>query len=127
MQGYVVERVGAVLAEQAQGAVKLVRTAHADADPGTPWQPGAGTETVYDLDAVVRGVSAQYLGQSSVLASDLQVVAAPFGVAPALGDLVVIDGAVHEIRQVIARPAAGPTAAWVIIVSGVAARTWGGA
>lgn len=119
------ERAAGILAEQAQGTILLVKVAKAAADTETPWLLGEASLTPYALDAVCKGVSAEYVDGTRVLASDRLVIAAPLdGVVPELGDLVAIDGMAHEIRRIEPRPSADTPAMWHIVVAGVAARPY---
>lgn len=107
------------------GAVTLTRTTNAAPDADTPWIPGAPTETVYDLDAVVRGVSAEYVDGTVIVASDLMVVAAPIArlagtpvtIVPAMGDTLQIDGKTKAIKQIKPAPASGDAAIFRIFVA----------
>jgi hypothetical protein len=113
-------RVALKLTQWSQGAIVLVRTDYAYGE--VPWQPGAPTMTTYVLDAVAKGVSEKYVDNTSVFGSDIMVVVKPGTVEPRRDDLIGIDGAAHEIKQVVPRPAAGLPAAYVVIVAGAAAR-----
>lgn len=109
-----------------QGVVTLTRTASASPDPSTPWIPGAPTETVYTLDAVVTGVAADKVDETLILATDLQVVASPrarlsdgtqVDVVPQASDIITIDGEAKVIKRVDPHPAAGDAARFDIFVA----------
>jgi hypothetical protein len=106
-------------------AVTLVRTATAAPAADTPWIPGAATETEYELDAFVRGVTEQYVDGQTVIASDLMVVASPKArldgavveIEPQITDQVEIAGARKAIKRISPAPAAGPAALFRIFVA----------
>lgn len=105
--------------------IALTRTANAASAPSTPWIPGSPTETVYTLDAYVSGTAAKYADGTTVLVSDLMVVASPVArlagvptaIVPAMGDTITIDGKVKTIKAVRPAPAAGPAALYRIFVA----------
>lgn len=117
-----------VLAEFKQGAVTLTRTTLGASDPSTPWIPGAPTADVYELDAVVSGVTKKYIDGSLILASDLMVTASPRAthsdgtvvedIAPQQADIITVDGAVKAVKAVKPTPAAGTAAAYLIFIAG---------
>lgn len=89
-----------------QGQVVLSRTTRAD-----------GTATAA-VRAVVKGVSAQFVDNTTVRASDLEVLCEPPQFRPTAGDAAIIDG--HEAKILVATPipAAGEPAVWRLIVKG---------
>lgn len=95
-----------------QGTIALVRY-EAAAAPATPWDPPAPpTRKVTPLDGVARGVSAQLVGTpvdngGQVIATDLQVVVAPWGGEYGPADIIEIDGAPVTVLKVENIPAAG--------------------
>lgn len=104
-----------------QGVVKLVRYTPG-APPANPWdaptQPSR-TETV--LRAAARGVSKQFVGVevapgNPIVATDLQVIAAPWGGQYDPGDIIEIDGKPVTILRVDDIPAAGIVSAIRFIV-----------
>lgn len=108
------------------GVVTLTRTTNAAAEAETPWIPGAATEVVYTLDAVVHGVTAQYVDGETVVASDLMVAALPYGrdedgaiaaIVPAMSDVLTIDGAQKAIKRISQAPASGTAALFRIFVA----------
>lgn len=115
------------------GTVTLTRRTPAAAEPETPWTPGLVSTEVYDLDAVVAGVTADHVDGTLILASDLVVTVAPFGrhtlsdgeaadgalveIAPALSDTLTIEGAAKIIKSVRRVPAAGPVACFRLFVA----------
>lgn len=65
-----------LLGKWKQGRVTVVRTTQAEKPDDWPtWEPWTGETTtqVYELDAVVRGVSAKLIDGNVVIASDLEV------------------------------------------------------
>ena len=111
----------------------LVRTTELPPTGDEPWQAPAATVDVYVLEAVVRGVSAENVDGTLVLATDLMVVAAPAGVhslsdgvqadgaavalVPRLDDLIEVDGMPKAIKKVMAVPAGGDPAMFKIFVA----------
>jgi hypothetical protein len=116
---YARERVAAKLAEFNTGAITLTRTTRAAPNPATPHIPGAVTTTdVYSLDARADGVAAEYVNGTTILATDLMVIAAPpADIIPRLTDTLSIDGAPKTIKKIEAVPAAGPPARFHIFVA----------
>lgn len=103
-----------LLAEFKQGVVQLVQST-----PGTGPidNPGDGTTTTTDLDAVVKGVSYKYLRDANILTTDLQVIAAIVpDITPTPNDFIIIDGISHKIVQDISTPASDVRAVWKWIV-----------
>lgn len=104
-----------LLVEFDQGGIAIVRET-----PGTgpEGNPGPSTRTTTVLNgAVARGVSFKYVSQNLAAAEDLQVTMRADGIKPEQGDFVTIDGTEHKIKQIIAQPAAGIPAVYVLIVS----------
>lgn len=97
-----------------QGSIYLVKISQTG---GTVDEPGTPTETSYELNATVRGVSYQYLKESFVLATDLEVTAAVLStVTPDEDDFISIDSVKHKIIKDISVPATGTKVAWKFIV-----------
>jgi hypothetical protein len=108
------------------GTVTLTRSTPGAPDPETPWTPGAPTLAVYDLDARVDGVSDDDLKDTSIVATDLKVIASPkardadgdvVDIDPQMSDVVTIDGAAKTVKKIEAVPAAGPAARFHIFVA----------
>jgi hypothetical protein len=101
-----------LLKEFKQGVIKLkniVVSGSADAP--------TNTETVYELDATVRGVTSEFLKDSFITSSDLIVTAAVVeGVTPSMNDLIEIDGVNYKIVKDMSLPAAGTKVVWKFIV-----------
>lgn len=118
-------RVAAILKRWNTGTVTLTRTTPGTPDPSTPWIPGTPTTAVYTLDAVVKGVAADYVDETTILASDLMVVAspkatlagAPAGIVPLMQDVLHIDGAEKAIKKIEPAPASGQAAMFRIFVA----------
>lgn len=108
-----------------QGTVTLTRTTTGTPDAGTPWIPGAPSTAVYTLAARVDGVATDQVDGTTILATDLIVIASPkatlagatVDLVPASSDTLAIDGAVKIIKRVDAVPAAGPAARFNIYVA----------
>ncbi|MBM3604272.1 MAG: hypothetical protein FJX25_05820 [Alphaproteobacteria bacterium] len=103
-----------LLTRFAQGNIVLSRTTTA---PGANrWEDPVEATQTETLRGVVEGVAAAFVDGSTVLATDLQVTCAPpsMGIQP--GDTLTIDGKSVTIISPRAEPAAGPPAAYVLIV-----------
>jgi len=84
------------------------------------------TLTVYDapsiggawaaLDAVVRGVTAEYADGTNILRSDLMIVANADAYDPTMGDQIRLDGKIVQVLRIMPIPAIGETVAYRIIV-----------
>lgn len=115
------------------GAVTLTRATRGASEPETPWIPGEPTTDVYALDARVDGVTADQIDGTTILATDLVVIASPKArhtlsdgepadgaitdIVPTVADTLTIDGAAKTIKRVVAFPAAGPAALFHIFVA----------
>lgn len=108
------EMVDETMADFEQGVVTLTRSTPADGP--NAWTPGPPTETVYQLSAAVKGVSAKYIDGVTVVAKDLQISCAVPEVEPQMTDVYQIDGKAHVPKRILRIPAAGTAAAFVIIV-----------
>lgn len=127
------ERVAAALETWKTGTVTLSRTAFGDPDPATPWLHGAPTVDVYTLDAKVDGVVAAQIDGTTVLATDLVVIASPRArhtssdgepadgavveIEPQMTDQISVDGRPRVVKRVVAYPAAGAAALFHIFVA----------
>jgi len=85
-------------------------------DTGPEWAPIPGAPVTYALDATVQGVGDMYRNSTLIRESDLLVTCAVFGAEPVVQGTLSIDGAVMQIVQVKALPAAGTTVAWQVVV-----------
>jgi hypothetical protein len=81
---------------------------------GTPFNPVVGEPTMVDLKAVAKGVEAQYIQESYITSSDIQITAAVFEKTPTTADKIDINGNLHEIIRVDRIPASGTVIAWRI-------------
>lgn len=95
-----------LLAGAKQGAVVLTRTTR------------VGGTTTEPLAAVVKGVSAQFVDNTTVRTSDLEVLCTPPQIRPEPGDTAIIDGRNAKVLVVTPIPAAGEPAVWRLIVKG---------
>lgn len=103
-----------VLRDFKQGTVQYI---HVTPGTGPVDAPGSPTETVFQVDAAVRGVSFRYVDKTTVVATDLQATfAVKAGMAPSIGGFMVIGGVRHKIIQVMNKPAAGTVVAHVVII-----------
>jgi hypothetical protein len=131
---YARSRVAAKLAEFDIGTVTLTRvTPGALPDADKPWEPGTPTLDVYELDARADGVSAQYVDDTLIVATDLMVIVSPKAVhtltdgeaadgavvdiVPVMSDTLTIDGAEKAIKKIEAVPASGDAAVFHIFVA----------
>lgn len=101
-----------------QGTVTLTKPGTATPGPNA-WDPPVVTDpVVHTLDATVKGVSAEFVDGTTILATDMEVTAAVFGAEPAPPDEVAIDGQVVTVIKTMRIPAAGTPVAWKLIVRG---------
>jgi hypothetical protein len=99
-----------------QGNIVLTKTVTA---PGpNEWTPGTQTETSYRLKATAKGVSAEYIDGTTIVATDLEITAAAFGAEPDMADTLTIDGKAVQVLRIIRLPAAGTLVAWKLIARG---------
>ncbi|OYY40455.1 MAG: hypothetical protein B7Y08_18495 [Rhodospirillales bacterium 24-66-33] len=117
-----------IIAKWKTGEVVLIRTHPGAPDPDRPWIPGTPTTTdVYVLDARVDGVAADLVDGSTILATDLVVIASPkardtvsgavVDIVPTITDTLTLDGQTKVIKRVQPYPAAGPAALFHIFVA----------
>jgi len=107
------------------GTITLTRTTTGTPDPATPWIPGAPTTAVYTLAARVDGVIADHVDGTTILATDLMVIAspkatlagAPVDLVPRISDTLTIDGATKVIKKIGQVPAAGAAVRFHIFVA----------
>lgn len=125
--------VARVIAKWKTGEVTLTRVTRADPDPETPWIPGAPTFDVYALDARVDGVASDLIDGTTIIATDLVVIASPqarhtlsdgeaasgavVDIVPTIADTLTIDGEEKVIKKVQPYPAAGLAAMFHIFVA----------
>lgn len=107
-----------LLANAKQGQVVLTRAVAGEPDPDQPWVPVEPSEQTEDLNAVVKGVSSQFVDGTTVLASDLEVLCAPPVMGAKPTDGLTIDGDAVTVLRVTPIPAAGEPAALRLIVRG---------
>lgn len=88
--------------------------------PGAnPWDPPIVNDPVtHPLDATVKGVSAEFVDGTTILATDLELTVAVFGAALAPPDQFAIDGQVVTVIKAMQIPAAGIPLVWRFIVRG---------
>jgi len=127
-------RVADIISERASGTITLTRpTPGTPDDPAKPWVPGLPTTDTYALSARVDGVTADQLDGTTILATDLVVIASPkarhtmigeeaadgavVDIVPTTSDTLEIDGRKKAIKRVVAYPAAGPAALFHIFVA----------
>jgi hypothetical protein len=104
-----------------QGTIELVRYIEGPA-PTNSWDPPATPEReITVLDGASRGVGKELIGApvetgGQIVASDLQVVVAPWGGAVDPADVLQIDGTPVTILSVRNVPAAGTVCAVKFVV-----------
>jgi hypothetical protein len=104
-----------------QGSIALVRYVEGAA-PANPWDaPAAPTRQVTPLDGAARGVGKELIGApvetgGQIVATDLQVIVAPWGGAVELGQVLELDGLPVTILKVENIPAAGTVCAIKFVV-----------
>lgn len=103
-----------VLGEFRQGTIKLISLV-----PGTgpDDEPGVPTETLTELEAVVRGLSYKYMKEGFSVATDFELTAAVVdGVTPSIHDYILVDDIRYKIVQDIPVPSAGTRCVWKFII-----------
>lgn len=104
-----------ILEEFDQQNIKLITLT--EGEGGTPDEPANQVETSYDLKAVVKGVSLEYVKYGFATESDLQIIAGVLSdVTPTLKDYIEIEGNRYKIVKDISTPAAGTRCVWKFIV-----------
>lgn len=104
-----------------QGTIELVRYINGPA-PANPWDPPAASEReITVLDGAARGVGKDLVGLpvetgGQVVATDLQVIVAPWGGAYQPADVLQLDGSPVTILKVEKIPAIGTTCAIRFVV-----------
>lgn len=122
---YARERTIAALDKWASGTITITRTTTGTPDPATPWIPGTPTTATYTLQARVDGVAAEYVDGTTILATDLMVIASPRATlagatvdfVPQVSDTLSIDGVTRTIKKIEAVPAAGAAVRFHIFVA----------
>lgn len=103
-----------ILSEFKQGTVKLIQVT---TGTGSADNPGAPTETIIPLDAVVKGAPFKYIRDGFAAATDMMVTAAPIdGVTVGANDFIEIDGNQCKIIGDMSTPAAGTRVVWKFLV-----------
>lgn len=105
--------------------ITLSRTTRSPSASETPWLPGPPETSSYVLDGYISGDASKYADGTTVLASDLMVVASPRAtldgesveIEPVVTDTLTIDGEVKAIKRVRPSPAAGAPALYRIFVA----------
>lgn len=100
-----------------QGTVVLIRTTPGEPDPETPWIPIEDEVDEYELKAVAKGVDQRFVDGTTILATDLEIVAAVAEVEPSMEtDTLTVDGKAVTVIRKEQIPAAGTVVAWRFIV-----------
>lgn len=122
----VARNVARKIKQYGSGTITLTRSTPGAPDPGTPSTPGAPTLAVFALDARVDGVTDDDLKDTSIVSTDLVVIASPkatdvegaiVDIDPRMGDVLTIDGNDKVVKKIEAVPAAGPAARFHIFVA----------
>lgn len=93
-----------LLTEFSQGVITLAKTTTA---PGADaWTPGSPTTTAYTLQATAKGVSKEFIDGTTIVATDIEILAAAFGADPDPPDVLTIDGKAVTLLKVFYLPAA---------------------
>lgn len=104
-----------------QGTIKLVRIVPGTLGPD-PWSPPAApTRQVTPLNGAARGVGKEMIGApvengGQIIATDLQVIVAPWGGAYEAGQVLELDGTPVTILKIENIPAVGTVAAIRFVV-----------
>lgn len=106
------DSIKALIDEYGQPDISIVTPG---APTGPEWDPQPGPDVVTPIQAAAKGVSARYVDET-VLASDIQVPAYPWGSEATLADKVRIGTKDHEIVRIKRIPAAGTVVAWILFV-----------
>lgn len=107
---------GRLLKQHAQGQYTLTRTSAGVVDADAPWEVVPATVQSWDLDAIGKSVSRQFVDGKAVVSGDREVLAAVFGDQPRPGDVLTKDGVVLTVIRVI--PVTDAGVAWRFIVKG---------
>lgn len=100
-----------------QGKIELVRYTPAEPDPDQPWlPPGDPTRTATTLKGAASGVGKELVGTevspgNAIVATDLQVIVAPWGGSYDPGDVLELDGSPVTILKIENIPAVGTVSA----------------
>ncbi|MBE9636545.1 hypothetical protein [Salipiger mangrovisoli] len=105
---------GRLMASYGHGSVTLTKT---ETVPGpNPWDPPTTVETDETLDAIVSGVTEEFVnGSGSIVATDLSVQCGVPTDMPNAGDQVKVDGVARAVLAVHPLPGAGDPVAVRII------------
>lgn len=110
------EVAGEILTEFGQGTITHIERGAAP-NTYTPENPGVGTLTETVVVGVVKGVTAQYLRDTMVNASDLLVtIPASAGIVPDMLDEFRINGQNHTVVMITAKPASGTAVVYDVVV-----------
>ncbi len=105
---------GELLTEFGQGGVVHQRVVPG---VGPPENPGVGVTVQTPLNEVVaKGVTAQFVDGSMILASDLELVIPASKLQPTLRDTYLINGSTHTTVTIKPVPAVGTPVVYRVIV-----------
>ena len=87
------------------------------AGAGAADNPGASSETSYTVVGAAKGVSAEFVDGTSIVASDIEVfMAGRTDVTPDITGFMTINNERHKIVQIMPVPSADTPVGWKIIV-----------
>ena len=99
-----------------QGLIVLTKLG-STTPPVNPWDPPVGTDPVaHTLKATAKGVSKEFIDGTTIVATDIEIIAAVFDAEPDPADVLTIDGKPVMVLRVIRLPAAGVVVAWKFVV-----------
>jgi hypothetical protein len=107
---------GRLLKRYAQGQYTLTRTSAGAVDADAPWEIVPAGVQSWDLNAIGKSVSRQFVDGRTVVSSDREVLAAAFGDQPRTGDVLTKDGVALTVVRVM--PVTDAGVAWRFIVKG---------
>lgn len=101
-----------------QGTIVLSRTVAGEVDPAAPWVEPAATLQSETLIGVASGVSEEFVDNTAIVASDIEVRCVPPAMGVMATDTVTIDGKATTILAIKPMPAAGLAVVQRLIVKG---------
>ena len=100
------------IAEVAQGVIQYIE---AGATTGDAWNPVEGTPTTHTLIATASWIDKKFVNGTTILATDMQIMAAVFDVSPKMSGEITLNGKTLQLIDIKQIPAAGTPVAWRII------------
>lgn len=81
-----------------------------------PWNPIQLSSADYPLKAVVDPVNKKYIDNQTIVSDDRMVTFGVIEIEPEMGDQLVLDGKVFEIKQLFRYPAVGIPIYYEVII-----------